>query len=87
MILLPPKYRLVVVLRYWYDMSYEEIAQTTKLSEAAVKTRLHRAREMLSERVEGDGGLLITHEIAADSLDSNPDATHNYSRHGLVAHS
>lgn len=48
---LPAKYRLVVVLRYWYDMSYDEIARTTSLSEAAVKTRLHRAREMLAQHV------------------------------------
>jgi len=48
---LPAKYRLVIVLRYWYDMSYDEIAKTTHMSEAAVKTRLHRAREMLSEHM------------------------------------
>lgn len=49
--LLPAKYRLVLVLRYWYDMSYAEIGQVTGMSEAAVKTRLHRAREMLSEHL------------------------------------
>jgi RNA polymerase sigma-70 factor, ECF subfamily len=52
---LPAKYRLVLVLRYWYDMSYAEISQITRMSEAAVKTRLHRAREMLSEHLNETG--------------------------------
>lgn len=48
---LPEKYRLVVVLRYWQDLSYAEIAQATDLSESAVKTQLHRARRMLAEQM------------------------------------
>jgi len=47
--LLPDKYRLVVVLRYWQDLSYAEIAAATDLSESAVKTQLHRARRMLAD--------------------------------------
>jgi RNA polymerase sigma-70 factor, ECF subfamily len=47
--LLPEKYRLVVVLRYWQDLSYAEIAAATDLSESAVKTQLHRARRMLAD--------------------------------------
>jgi RNA polymerase sigma-70 factor (ECF subfamily) len=46
---LPEKYRLVVILRYWHDLSYKEIAETTGLSLNTVKTRLHRARKMLAE--------------------------------------
>src|SRR6185436_12235695 len=46
---LPDNYRLVTILRYWYDMSYDEIAQVTGLTESALKTRLHRARHMLAE--------------------------------------
>jgi len=49
---LPEKYRLLVILRYWYDLSYEEIASTTGLSLGAVKTRLHRARCMLARAIE-----------------------------------
>lgn len=45
---LPSKYRAVVVLRYWYDFSYEEIASTLSLTPALVKARLHRARELLA---------------------------------------
>jgi RNA polymerase sigma-70 factor, ECF subfamily len=47
--LLPEKYRLVVVLRYWQDLSYAEIAEATDLSESAVKTQLHRARRMMAD--------------------------------------
>jgi len=42
------KYRSVIVLRYWYDFSYEEIAAMLKLTPALVKARLHRARELLA---------------------------------------
>lgn len=45
---LPSKYRAVIVLRYWYDFSYEEIARTLNLTPALVKARLHRARELLA---------------------------------------
>jgi RNA polymerase sigma-70 factor, ECF subfamily len=84
---LPPKYRLVVVLRYWHDMSYEEIAEATKMSVAAVKTRLHRAREMLAEHVESEGGLRGAHDLGIDALSSEAGATRSYKRHELVAHS
>ena len=41
------KDRAVVVLRYWYDYSYDEIAETLSLTNGAVKSRLHRARREL----------------------------------------
>ncbi|HOU24161.1 MAG TPA: sigma-70 family RNA polymerase sigma factor, partial [Anaerolineae bacterium] len=47
---LPPEYRLVIALRYWQDLSYEEIAKTVGATESAVKSRLHRAREMLAQQ-------------------------------------
>jgi len=45
---LPSKYRAVIVLRYWHDFSYEEIATALNLTPALVKARLHRARELLA---------------------------------------
>jgi len=48
---LPPQYRLVITLRYWNELSYAEIAQVTKSTESAVKSRLHRARRMMSEKL------------------------------------
>ncbi len=50
---LPDKYRSVTVLRYYNDLSYDEIAHATGLTESAVKTQLHRARKMLAEQLRG----------------------------------
>jgi RNA polymerase sigma-70 factor (ECF subfamily) len=49
--LLPAKDRSALVMRYWYDLSYEEIAQATATTVSAVKSRLHRAREALAGQV------------------------------------
>jgi len=49
---LPADYRLVVVLRYWYGMSYQEIATTTDNTESAIKSRLHRARRMMADQLQ-----------------------------------
>jgi RNA polymerase sigma-70 factor, ECF subfamily len=49
--LLPAKDRSALVMRYWYDLSYDEIAQATATTVSAVKSRLHRAREMLAAQV------------------------------------
>ncbi len=46
---LSPDYRAVVALRYWYEFSYREIAETLGISEGAVKSRLFRARSMLAQ--------------------------------------
>jgi RNA polymerase sigma factor (sigma-70 family) len=49
---LPSKYRAVIVLRYWYDFSYEEISTALHLTPALVKARLHRARELLARYIK-----------------------------------
>jgi len=41
--------RAAIVLRYWYDFSEAEIAQSLSLTVSAVKSRLHRARRELAE--------------------------------------
>ena len=48
---LAPEYRAAVVLRYWYDYSYIEIAQTLETTESAIKSRLFRARQMLADKL------------------------------------
>jgi len=55
---LPEHYRLVTILRYWNDMSYDEIAQVTGLTESTIKTRLHRARHMLADALGPEGRTL-----------------------------
>ncbi len=59
---LPETYRLVTVLRYYHDLSYEEIERTTGLSEATIKTRLFRARRQLEALLEQEGALPWTAE-------------------------
>ncbi|HOU42009.1 MAG TPA: sigma-70 family RNA polymerase sigma factor [Promineifilum sp.] len=58
---LPDEYRQAVVLRYWYDMSYEEIAEIQKTTVSAVKSRLFRARRQLAE--SGMGRSLVPAEV------------------------
>jgi len=47
---LSPDYRAAVVLRYWYDYSYTEIADILDTTESAIKSRLFRARQILAEK-------------------------------------
>jgi len=46
---LPEKYRDVIVLRYWSDMSFAEIADALGATEGNVKVRHHRALEKLRD--------------------------------------
>ncbi len=49
---LPPEYRTPIVLLYWYNYSYEEIAEIMRLSVPAVKSRLHRARKRIAAMIQ-----------------------------------
>jgi len=46
---LAPEYREAVVLRYWYELSYDEIAEMMDTTVSAIKSRLFRARRQLAE--------------------------------------
>jgi RNA polymerase sigma-70 factor, ECF subfamily len=48
--LVPIQHRDVLVLRYYQDLSIEEIAEVLSCSVAAAKVRLHRARQHFKER-------------------------------------
>jgi RNA polymerase sigma-70 factor (ECF subfamily) len=52
--LLEPEYRTPLVLRYWEEMGYEEIAEAMGVTVAAVKSRLFRARQQLMALYERD---------------------------------
>ncbi|HVP37751.1 MAG TPA: sigma-70 family RNA polymerase sigma factor [Candidatus Saccharimonadales bacterium] len=52
---LPEHYRIVVLLRHGQDLTYEEIADALSLPVGTVKARLHRARHMLRDKLEGRG--------------------------------
>jgi RNA polymerase sigma-70 factor (ECF subfamily) len=49
---LPSKYKAVFILKVYEDLSYEEIAQTLKISLGTVMSRLFRARERLQETLK-----------------------------------
>ncbi len=46
---LPPDYKAAVILRYWHELSYEEIAEALDSTLPAIKSRLFRARQMMAK--------------------------------------
>lgn len=70
---LPAKYRAVLVLRYWHDLSYEEIADVLHLTPALVKARLHRARELVARTMKATG-------VNPRSAGEESEATHELER-------
>jgi RNA polymerase sigma-70 factor (ECF subfamily) len=76
---LAPAYRVPLILRYWQDMSYQEIADVLGLSVQAVKSRLHRARLQMTERVPaGRTGAPVPAEPG-----TKPGATDDAGYHGV----
>jgi len=49
---LPAKYQKLVKLRYFHELSYEEIAAELEAPLGTVKAQLHRARELMYEMVK-----------------------------------
>ena len=49
---LPPRYRKVILLRYYQDMKQKEVAAALGLSDRAVRQRLHKANNMLREQLK-----------------------------------
>jgi len=50
---LPAHYRIVLMLRHQQDLSYEEIAEALHLPLGTIKARIHRARALLKDQLEG----------------------------------
>jgi RNA polymerase sigma-70 factor (ECF subfamily) len=63
---LGPVDRAAITLCYWYDCSYEEIAEVLDLTVGAVKSRLYRARRALADMMRG--------EAAREGADRRPAA-------------
>lgn len=51
---LPDPYRTVVVLRYFEDMTLEDIAEVTGLNLSTVKTRLYKSLRLLRLKIENE---------------------------------
>ncbi len=68
---LPPDYRAAVVLRYWHDLSYEEIAEALGSTLPAIKSRLFRARQMMAQAaVQAESKPAHKQPIFANSVES-----------------
>lgn len=50
--------RIVFMRRYWYMMPIAKIAQTSGMTEANVKTTLHRTRKAFKEHLEKEGVII-----------------------------
>ncbi len=55
---LPGKYQKLVRLRYFDELSYEEIAEELEAPLGTVKAQLHRARELMFEMVKNKRDLI-----------------------------
>lgn len=60
--------RAAVVMRYWYDYSEIEIAQSLNLTVSAVKSRLHRSRRALAEMWQAEKSRAVPERRSRESL-------------------
>ena len=60
---LPDAYRAIVLMRHIDELSYEEIAQTLEVPLGTAKVRLHRARQLLQEKLAAAGVKGELHEL------------------------
>lgn len=67
---LPPRQRAVVVLRYYEDLSEEEIADTLGCSRGTVKSTAHKALKALRARLDQDGPDGLTGFIGSDGREA-----------------
>lgn len=49
---LPEKYRSVIVLRYFHDLTLQEIGDVLNMPVTTIKTRVHRGRDYLRRKIE-----------------------------------
>ena len=49
---LPPKYREVILLRYYQGLKLKEVASALRLSDGKVRSRLNRANTILRDRLK-----------------------------------
>jgi RNA polymerase sigma-70 factor, ECF subfamily len=54
---LPAKFRIAVLLRYFEDLSYEEMAKALNCSMGTVASRLSRGHKILAEKLRGWSGV------------------------------
>jgi RNA polymerase sigma-70 factor (ECF subfamily) len=72
---LPDAQREVVRLRYWKDLSIDEIADATRRSSTAVRQLLHRAKRRMKDRVSAKDLTILLGATGASAL-----AAYSYKR-------
>ena len=65
---LPDAQREVILLRYWKDLTVDEIAEKTERSPGAVRQLLHRARQRLRKKVSATDIAAIAGATGASAL-------------------
>ena len=59
--LVKPDERAIIILRYWNDLSYEDIADALNVNVGIVKSRLFRARQALANQIKvREPGLVLS---------------------------
>jgi RNA polymerase sigma-70 factor (ECF subfamily) len=61
---LPPHYREVVVLCNMQEMNYEQAAAIIGCPVGTVRSRLHRARQMLTDKLRARGDAKVTAQVS-----------------------
>lgn len=51
---LPPKYRIIIILKYFEDLTLREIAETLNENENTIKTRLYTGLKMLRIKIKDE---------------------------------
>lgn len=49
------KYRIVLLMRYYEELSYQEMAEIVKVNVGTIKSRLYKARELLKRSIIENG--------------------------------
>jgi len=67
---LPPDYKAAMILRYWHELSYEEIARVLDTTVSAIKSRLFRGRQMMAASAAQPEAIPVaTAEAEVDGLE------------------
>ncbi len=53
---LPEEERIIILLRYVNELSYDEISELVDASVSTVRNKLHRAKKKMRESVQREGG-------------------------------
>jgi RNA polymerase sigma factor (sigma-70 family) len=66
---LPVDLQILIELFYWEELSVADLALVLELPEGTVKSRLHRARQLLRDEMETGGAAASMVEVTMSALD------------------